>query len=26
MWMMLQADTPEDYDIGPGESHTVREF
>ena len=26
MWMMLQADNPEDYVIGTGESHTVREF
>lgn len=26
MWMMLQADSPEDYVIGIGESHSVREF
>ncbi len=26
MWMMLQQDTPQDYVIGTGESHTVREF
>jgi GDPmannose 4,6-dehydratase len=26
MWMMLQADSPEDYVIGTGESHSVREF
>jgi GDPmannose 4,6-dehydratase len=26
MWMMLQADLPEDYVIGIGESHSVREF
>ena len=26
MWMMLQQDTPKDYVIGTGESHTVREF
>lgn len=26
MWMMLQKDTPEDYVIGTGESHTVKEF
>jgi len=26
MWMMLHADTPEDYVIGTGESHSVREF
>ncbi len=26
MWLMLQQDTPEDYVIGTGESHTVREF
>jgi GDPmannose 4,6-dehydratase len=26
MWMMLQADTPDDYVIGTGESHSVREF
>jgi len=26
MWMMLQAETPEDYVIGTGESHSVREF
>src|SRR5512146_3184531 len=25
-WLMLQQDTPEDYVIGTGESHTVREF
>lgn len=26
MWMMLQQDTPEDFVIATGESHTVREF
>ena len=26
MWLMLQHDTPEDYVIGTGEQHTVREF
>jgi len=26
MWMMLQADSPDDYVIGTGESHSVREF
>ncbi len=26
MWRMLQADTPQDYVIATGESHTVREF
>ena len=26
MWMMLQPDEPEDYVIGTGISHTVREF
>lgn len=26
MWMMLQQDTPQDYVIATGESHTVREF
>jgi GDPmannose 4,6-dehydratase len=26
MWMMLQHDTPEDYVIANGETHTVREF
>jgi len=26
MWMMLQADQPDDYVLGTGESHTVREF
>ena len=25
-WLMLQQDMPEDYIIGTGESHTVREF
>jgi len=25
-WLMLQQDDPEDYVIGTGESHTVREF
>lgn len=25
-WLMLQAETPEDYVIGSGETHTVREF
>ncbi len=25
-WLMLQQDTPEDFVIGTGESHTVREF
>src|SRR5882724_10523861 len=26
MWLMLQQDEPEDYVIGTGETHTVREF
>jgi GDPmannose 4,6-dehydratase len=26
MWLMLQQETPEDYVIGTGEMHTVREF
>src|SRR5574339_927595 len=26
MWLMLQADTPEDYVIATGETHTVREM
>ena len=26
MWMMLQQDKPDDYVIGTGESHTVKEF
>ncbi len=26
MWMILQHDTPEDFVIGTGETHTVREF
>lgn len=26
MWMMLQADKPEDYVIATGENHSVREF
>ena len=26
MWKMLQADQPDDFVIGTGESHTVREF
>ncbi|RMD58074.1 GDP-mannose 4,6-dehydratase, partial [Candidatus Parcubacteria bacterium] len=26
MWMMLQQDTPEDFVIGTGETHSVREF
>ena len=26
MWMMLQQDTPDDYVIATGESHSVREF
>jgi GDPmannose 4,6-dehydratase len=26
MWMMLQQDTPDDYVIGTGEMHSVREF
>jgi GDPmannose 4,6-dehydratase len=26
MWMMLQQDTPEDYVLATGETHTVREF
>jgi GDPmannose 4,6-dehydratase len=26
MWLMLQADEPEDYVIAMGETHTVREF
>jgi GDPmannose 4,6-dehydratase len=25
MWLMLQADTPEDYVVGTGETHAVRE-
>lgn len=25
-WMMLQREKPDDYVIGTGESHTVREF
>jgi len=26
MWMMLQQDTPDDFVIGTGEAHSVREF
>ena len=26
MWMMLQTDSPDDYVIGTGESHSVKEF
>ncbi|MEM0135259.1 MAG: GDP-mannose 4,6-dehydratase [Thermoplasmatales archaeon] len=26
MWLMLQQDTPDDFVMGTGESHTVREF
>jgi GDPmannose 4,6-dehydratase len=26
MWLMLQQDKPEDYVVGTGESHSVREF
>jgi GDPmannose 4,6-dehydratase len=26
MWLMLQQDEPEDYVVGSGESHSVREF
>ena len=26
MWLMLQQDEPDDYVIGTGESHSVREF
>lgn len=26
MWLMLQAEEPDDYVIGTGEAHTVREF
>ncbi|HWQ84201.1 MAG TPA: GDP-mannose 4,6-dehydratase, partial [Anaerolineales bacterium] len=26
MWLMLQQDTPEDFVIGTGETHSVREF
>ncbi|CAB5084569.1 GDP-mannose 4,6-dehydratase (EC [Olavius algarvensis associated proteobacterium Delta 3] len=26
MWMMLQQDTPDDYVVATGESHSVREF
>jgi len=26
MWMMLQTDSPEDYVIGTGEGHSVKEF
>jgi GDPmannose 4,6-dehydratase len=26
MWLMLQQDTPEDYVVGTGETHTVQEF
>lgn len=26
MWLMLQQDTPEDYVVGMGETHSVREF
>src|SRR5262249_30977872 len=26
MWLMLQTDTPDDYVVATGESHSVREF
>jgi GDPmannose 4,6-dehydratase len=26
MWMMLQSEKPEDYVVGTGESHSIREF
>ncbi len=26
MWLMLQQDTPEDFVIATGETHSVREF
>jgi GDPmannose 4,6-dehydratase len=26
MWMMLQADKPDDYVVGTGESHSIKEF
>ncbi|MFH1727230.1 MAG: GDP-mannose 4,6-dehydratase [Pseudomonadota bacterium] len=26
MWLMLQQDTPDDYVVGTGESHSVRDF
>jgi GDPmannose 4,6-dehydratase len=26
MWLMLQQDTPDDFVIGTGEAHSVREF
>ena len=26
MWLMLQQDKPDDYVVGTGESHTIREF
>jgi GDPmannose 4,6-dehydratase len=26
MWLMLQQDKPDDYVVGTGESHSVREF
>jgi GDPmannose 4,6-dehydratase len=26
MWLMLQQDSPDDYVVGTGEAHTVREF
>jgi GDPmannose 4,6-dehydratase len=26
MWMMLQADEPDDYVVATGETHSVREF
>ncbi|MGC8771820.1 MAG: GDP-mannose 4,6-dehydratase, partial [Brevinematia bacterium] len=26
MWLMLQAEEPDDYVVGTGESHSVREF
>ena len=26
MWLMLQQDVPDDYVVGTGESHSVREF
>jgi GDPmannose 4,6-dehydratase len=26
MWLMLQQETPDDFVVGTGEAHTVREF
>ncbi len=26
MWLMLQQDTPDDYTVGTGDTHTVRQF